>query len=88
VYAAVVHVPSKRGVYSHPSPGNPGNPWGVIAGIVIAVFAAVISFCVWAFYKMKPGYLRVQAGAFRLVGFSIEMGEPGVPEKPRDEPRS
>jgi hypothetical protein len=88
LYAAVVHVPSKRGVYSPPTPRSPGNPWVVIAGIVIAVIGAVIGFCVWAFLKMKPAYLRVQAEVLQLVGFSIEMREPGGPEKPRDEPRS
>ncbi len=55
----------------------------VLACIVIL---AVIGL---GFYglKSRTGWLRIQAGVWRLITFSIEIGQPGEPEEPRAEHR-
>jgi hypothetical protein len=58
---------------------------------VLAVLACVVILAVigLGFYglKSRTGWLRIQAGVWRLVTFSIEIGQPGVPDKPREELR-
>jgi hypothetical protein len=60
---------------------------------VLAVLACIIILAVigLGFYglKSRTGWLRIQAGIWRLVNFSIEIGQPGVPgdRPPREERR-
>jgi len=59
--------------------------------VVLAVLACIVILAVigLGFYglKSKTSWLRIQAGLWRLVTFSIEIGQPGTAEKPRDERR-
>lgn len=60
---------------------------------MLAVLACIVVLAVigLGFYglKSKTGWLRIQAGVWRLVTFSIEIGRPGEPgHEPRELPRS
>jgi len=59
--------------------------------VVLAVLACIVILAVigLGFYglKSRTGWLRIQAGVWRLVTFSIEIGQPGTAEKPREEHR-
>lgn len=58
---------------------------------MLAVLACIVILAVigLGFYglKSRTGWLRIQAGVWRLVTFSIEIGQPGTAEKPREEHR-
>jgi hypothetical protein len=55
---------------------------------VLAVLACIVILAVigLGFYglKSRTGWLRIQAGVWRLITFSIEIGPPGTAEKPRE----
>jgi hypothetical protein len=57
--------------------------------VVLAVLACIVILAVigLGFYglKSRTGWLRIQAGVWRLVTFSIEIGQPGIAEKPHEE---
>jgi hypothetical protein len=62
--------------------------------VVLAVLACIVLLAVigLGFYglKSKTGWLRIQAGVWRLVTFSIEIGQGSEPTGnpiPPDEPR-
>ncbi len=59
--------------------------------VVLAVFVIVILivFCFgsYALHKIKPGWLRIHGSVLRMITFSMEIGQPGEPGKPRDERR-
>jgi hypothetical protein len=59
----------------------------VVAVLACIVILAVIGLGFYALHKIKPGWFRIQAGAGRLFTFSMEIGQPGVPDKPREERR-
>lgn len=65
--------------------------WRLERAVVLAVLACIIILAVigLGFYGLKSntGWLRIQAGLWRLVTFSIEIGQPGSAEKPREERR-
>jgi len=54
--------------------------------VVLAVLACIVILAVigLGFYglKSRTGWLRIQAGVWRLVTFSIEIGQPGQPGEP------
>ena len=56
---------------------------------MLAVLACIVILAVigLGFYglKSRTGWLRIQAGVWRLITFSIEIGQPGTAEKPREE---
>jgi len=58
----------------------------VLAVLVCIVLLAVIGL---GFYglKSKTGWLRIQAGVWRLVTFSIEIGQGGDATAPREKRR-
>src|SRR5260370_39559510 len=50
-------------------------------------FAILSGVCVFAIQKIRPGWLRIQAGAGQRFNFSIEMGrgsDPTPPDRPRE----
>lgn len=59
---------------------------------MLAVLACIVILAVigLGFYGLKSntGWLRIQAGLWRFVTFSIEIGQPGPAEKPREERRA
>jgi hypothetical protein len=55
----------------------------VVVAIILAILAGV---CVFAIQKIRPGWLRIQAGAGQRFNFSIEMGQ-GGDRPPREERR-
>jgi hypothetical protein len=58
-----------------------------IFAIALAIFIVLSGVCVFAIDRIKPGWLRIQAGAGRRFTFSIEMGQVGTADKPREEHR-
>ncbi len=58
---------------------------------MLAVLACIVILAVigLGFYglKSKTGWLRIQAGIWRLVNFSIEIGQPGTAGEPHEERR-
>ena len=58
----------------------------MLAVLACLVLLAVISL---GFYglKSKTGWLRIHAGIWRLVTFSIEIGQGGTAERPLEEHR-
>lgn len=57
---------------------------------VVVVALALIGLGFYGLHRIKPGWLRVQAGVWRLITFSLEIGEPGHPavsERPREQRR-
>jgi len=53
---------------------------------IVVITLAVIGLGFYGLYKIRPGWLRVQAGAGQRFNFSIEMGRGSDPTPP-DEPR-
>jgi len=51
----------------------------VLAVLACIVILAVLGLGFYALHKIKPGWLRIQAGVWRLITFSMEIGQPGVP---------
>lgn len=61
--------------------------WWLERAVVVAVLACIIILAVigLGFYglKSRTGWLRIQAGVWRLVTFSIEIGQGSDPNPPR-----
>jgi hypothetical protein len=59
--------------------------------VLTVVILAVLGFGSYALHKINPGWLRIHGSVLRMITFSMEIGQPGVPEKPREDrtpPRS
>jgi hypothetical protein len=51
----------------------------VLAVLACIVLLAIIGLGFYALHKIKPGWFRIQAGVWRLITFSIEIGQGGDP---------
>jgi hypothetical protein len=49
------------------------------------VIVAFLCFGAYALHKIKPGWLRIHGSLWHLATFSMEVGRPGEPDKPRGE---
>jgi len=58
----------------------------VVLAVFVIVILAVLGFGSYALHKIKPGWLRIHGSVLRMITFSMEIGQPGVPEKP-EKPR-
>jgi len=59
----------------------------VVLAVLVIVILAVLCFGSYALHKIKPGWLRIHGSVLRMITFSMEIGQPGEPGKPRDERR-
>jgi hypothetical protein len=53
--------------------------------VVLVVVLAFLCFGAYALHKIKPGWLRINGSLWRLATFSMEVGRPGEPDKPKGE---
>jgi len=58
----------------------------VIAGVMVTL--AVIGLGFYGLYKIRPGWLRIHAAVWRLITFSLEIGQSGHLDQPADSKRS
>lgn len=56
----------------------------VLPMLAFAMILAVLCFGSYALHKIKPGWLRIHGSVSKLITFSMEIGQAGAPEKPRE----
>jgi len=54
----------------------------VLAIVALVALVLLCGVCVFAIDRIRPGRLCIQAGLWRLITFSVEMGRPPDREEP------
>jgi hypothetical protein len=72
--------PGKRGI----SDTNTALSYHELLVLAFAMILAVLCLGFYALHKIKPGWLRIHGSVSKLITFSMEIGQAGAPEKPRE----